>query len=211
MNEMSKQERLRLYLIRHGEVEGIAEGQLIGRTDRPLSARGISQAQQLAEALSPARLAAVYSSDLQRARVTAEIIAKHRELTVHESSAWREVDMGDWEGLTVAALFEETPELIEQVFSDPASFQYPGGESFADFTVRVQAALDQLLVTHESGDVALVAHGGICRAIIGSVIGMPMSNWLRLAQHHGCLNIIEWHGANPIVSLINWVPMTNPV
>lgn len=211
MNEVSNQEHLRLCLIRHGEVEGIAEGQLIGRTDRPLSARGISQAQQLAEALIPARLAAVYSSDLQRARVTAEIIAKHRELTVHESSAWREVDMGDWEGLTVAALYEETPELIEQVFSDPASFQYPGGESFADFTVRVQAALDQLVVTHESGNVALVAHGGICRAIIGSVLGMPMSNWLRLVQHHGCLNIIEWHGGNPIVSLMNWVPTTNPV
>jgi len=209
MNEMNHQECLRLHLIRHGEVEGITEGQLIGRTDRPLSARGISQAHQLAEALTLARLAAVYSSDLQRARVTAEIIGKQRELTVHESSAWREVDMGDWEGLTVAALYEETPELIEQVFSDPASFQYPGGESFADFTVRVQAALDQLLATHESGDVALVAHGGICRAIIGSVLGIPMGNWLRLAQHHGCLNIIEWYRGNPIVSLMNWVPTTN--
>jgi len=209
MNEMNHQECLRLHLIRHGEVEGVAEGQLIGRTDRPLSARGISQAHQLAEALTLARLAAVYSSDLQRARVTAEIIGKQRELTVRESSAWREVNMGDWEGLTVAALYEETPELIEKVFSDPASFQYPGGESFADFTVRVQAALDQLHVTHESGDVVLVAHGGICRAIIGSVLGMPMGNWLRLAQHHGCLNIIEWYRGNPIVSLMNWVPTTN--
>jgi broad specificity phosphatase PhoE len=111
--------------------------------------------------------------------------------------------MGDWEGLTVAALGAEAPELVNKVFSDPASFQYPGGESFADFTARVQVALEELLGTHPKGDVVLVAHGGVCRAIIGSALGMPMHKWLCLAQHHGCLNIIEWYGGNPLVSLVH--------
>lgn len=202
MNEANIQERLRLYLIRHGEVEAAASGTLLGRTDTPLSERGLEQSRQLAEGLSTARLSAVYSSDLQRARMTAEIIAQ-RNLKVQQSSAWREIDMGEWEGRTLAALHEEAPGLVAQLFADPASFEYPSGESFAAFTARVQTPLDQLLIAHRNGEVALVAHGGVCRAIMGSVLGMPAHNWLRLAQDYGCLNVIDWYHGNPVLQLSN--------
>src|SRR6266851_6127289 len=149
MNEMSNEERIRLYLIRHGEVEGAAAGRLLGRTDTPLSERGMAQAHQLAEELSVTGLAVVYSSDLQRARMTAEIIARRGNLKVEESSAWREIDMGEWEGRTVAALHDDAPQLVEQLFADPALFKYPHGESFADFTARVRGALDQLMISHD--------------------------------------------------------------
>jgi alpha-ribazole phosphatase len=203
MKETSTQERLRLYLIRHGEVEGAESGKLLGRTDTQLSARGLEQARQLAEELSTAGLSAVYSSDLQRARMMAEIIAKRSYLKVQKSSAWREIDMGAWEGQTVAALYDDAPQLVGQLFDDPASFNYPEGESFAIFTARVQSALDQLLLTHESGNVALIAHGGVCRAIISSALGIPMKNWLRLAQDYACLNVIDWYAHNPTVRLLN--------
>ncbi len=202
MNEMTN-ERLRLYLIRHGEVEGAADGKLLGRTDAPLSKRGLEQSHALAEVLSEAQLSAAYSSDLLRARMTAEIIARRRNLKVQESSAWREIDMGEWEGRTIAALHNESPALVAQLFNNPALFQYPGGESFSDFIGRVQAAVNQLLQTHCSGDIALVAHGGVCRTIIGSVLGMPIHNWLRLAQAYACINVIEWYGANPILVMLN--------
>jgi alpha-ribazole phosphatase len=203
MNAMISKDRLRLHLIRHGEVAGASEGTLLGRTDRPLSERGVSQARDLAGELSAVQLTAVYSSDLQRASMTAEIIASRSHLQVERSSAWREIDMGEWEERSLAALHEEAPALVTQVFNDPASFQYPSGESFLDFIARVQAALTQLRQTHESGDIALVAHGGVCRAIIGSALGMPMKNWLRLAQDYGCLNVIEWYGNNPFLVSLN--------
>jgi len=205
MNEMSNQERLRLYLIRHGEVEGAAAGRLLGRTDVPLSKRGVEQAHQLAEELSAARLAAVYSSDLLRARTTAEIIAERTNLKPEASSVWREIDMGGWEGRTMASAHDEAPELVGQLFDDPASFEYPEGESFATFTARVQNALDQLLATHDRGEIALVAHGGVCRAIIGGGLEMPAKYWLRLAQDYGCLNVIEWYNHNPTVRLLNGI------
>ena len=154
---MTNEERLRLYLIRLGEVEGAADGKLLGRTDAPLSKRGLEQSRALAQVLSEAQLSAVYSSDLQRARRTAEIIAQRRNLKVQESSAWREIDMGQWEGRTIGALHNESPALVAQLFNDPVAFQYPGGESFSDFIGRVQAAVSQLLQTHCSGDIALVA------------------------------------------------------
>jgi alpha-ribazole phosphatase len=203
MKETSTQERLRLYLIRHGEVEGAESDTLLGRTDTPLSARGLEQARQLAEVLSSAQLSAVYCSDLRRARTTAEIIAKHSNLKVQESSAWREIDMGEWEGRTMASLHEEAPQLVARLFDDPSSFEYQGGESFACFTGRVLNAVDQLLMMHGNGEVVLVAHGGVCRTIIGSALGIPAKNWLRLAQDYSCLNVIDWYDGNPILQLLN--------
>lgn len=203
MSEANIQDRLRLYLIRHGEVEGAASGKLLGRTDTPLSERGIEQAVKLAEILSTAQLSAVYCSDLQRARVTAEIIAKRRELKVQESSAWREIDMGKWDGRTMDTLHKEAPQLVARLFEDPASFEYPGGESFACFTGRVMNAVDQLLMMHRNGEVVLVAHGGVCRTIIGSALGIPAKNWLRLSQDYACLNVIDWYSGNPLLHLLN--------
>ena len=203
MNEANIQDRLRLYLIRHGEVVEAFSGKLLGRTDTPLSERGIEQAGKLAEILSTSQLSAVYCSDLQRARVTAEVIAKRSDVKVQESPAWREIDMGEWDGRSIAALHADAPQLVARLFDDPASFEYPGGESFACFTARVLKAVDQLLMTHKSGAVVLVAHGGVCRAIIGSALGMPAKNWLRLAQDYGCLNVIDWYDGNPILQLLN--------
>jgi alpha-ribazole phosphatase/probable phosphoglycerate mutase len=100
-------------------------------------------------------------------------------------------------------LHDEAPELVCHLFNDPVSFAYPGGESFAAFTTRVQRALDQLLMTHESGEIALVTHGGVCRAIVGHVLGIPAHNWLRLSQEYGCLNVIDWYDLNPVLRLLN--------
>jgi alpha-ribazole phosphatase len=204
MKATINKDRLRLYLIRHGEVEGAADGVLLGRTDRPLSDRGVSQAHHVADELSKAQLTAVYSSDLLRASMTAEIIASRHHLQLTEQPAFREIDMGQWEGRSLAVIHQESPSLVAKVFDDPASFQYPGGESFSNFTTRIQAALDQLIEAHPSGDVVLVAHGGVCRAIIGSALGMPMRNWLRLAQDLGCLNVIEWYDGNSVLLKLNF-------
>jgi alpha-ribazole phosphatase len=205
MNKIAKQKPLRLYLIRHGEVEGAEAGRLLGRTDAPLSERGREQSRQLAELLSAERLTRVYSSDLLRARTTADTIATRSNLEVRESSAWREIDMGEWEGRTFAALHGEAPRLVAQIFNDPARFVYPHGESFAAFTARVRGALDKLLKTHDSGNIALITHGGVCRVIIGDALGMLAQNWLRLAQDYGCVNVVDWYDGNPTVKLLNGV------
>ena len=203
MSNPNTTQRLRLYLIRHGEVEDAASGKLLGHTDAPLSARGLDQARRVAETLSTAQLSAIYSSDLKRAISTAEIIAERHQLQVQSYSAWREIDIGDWEGRTIAALYDDTPQLIGQLFEDPASFEYPGGESFAAFTARVQRALDQSLITHKDGEVALVTHAGVCRTIIGTVLEMPTRTWLRLGQEYGCLSVIDWYEGNPTLQVLN--------
>jgi alpha-ribazole phosphatase len=206
MSETDVSSRLRLYLIRHGEIESAAMGKLIGRTDVALSERGIEQSRRLAEKLSPVRLDAIYSSDLRRACQTAEIIAERNQVRARPSAAWREIDMGLWEGRTLSSLDDEAPEQVSSLFNDPASFEYPCGESFADFTTRVRGALGQLSLSHSHGEIALVAHGGVCRAIIGGVLEIPVRAWLRIAQGYGCLNIITWYESHPLLELLNFEP-----
>jgi alpha-ribazole phosphatase len=206
MSEMNSyaSQRLRIYLIRHGEVEPAAVGKLIGQTDVELSERGLEQARRLAEKLSSARLDAVYASDLRRALRTAEIIAEHNRVRAQPSEAWREIDMGAWEGRTLSSLNDEAPEQVAALFDGPASFKYPGGESFSDFTTRIRGALDRLLQNHPNGEIALVVHGGVCRVIIGGILEMPVRAWLRIAQGYGCLNIIAWYQSYPALELLNF-------
>ncbi|HEY7183402.1 MAG TPA: histidine phosphatase family protein, partial [Blastocatellia bacterium] len=173
-------------------------------TDVALSERGLEQACRLAEKLSSTRLDAVYSSDLRRAFRTAEIIAERNQPIAQPSAAWREINMGTWEGRALSDLNGEAPEKIAALFSDPASFEYTGGESFTGFTTRIREAMEELLQRHPRGEIALVAHGGVCRAIIGEVLGVPIRNWLRIAQRHGCLNLIDWYESQPMVELLNY-------
>jgi alpha-ribazole phosphatase len=204
MNETDDSTRFRLYLIRHGEIEPAAMGKLIGHTDVALSERGVERARRLAEKLSSMRLDAVYSSDLRRAYRTAEIIAERHQLRPQPSAAWREINMGTWEERALSDLNDEAPEKIAALFNDPASFEYPGGESFTGFTRRIRETLEQSLQRYPRGEIALVAHGGVCRAIIGEVLGAPIRNWLRIAQRYGCLNLITWYEAQPMVELLNY-------
>ena len=206
MNETSLPKRMRLYLIRHGEVEATAAGKLIGRTDVELSPRGLEQANELAAALAKAQLATVYSSDLRRARTTANIIARHTGSTVGEDPAWREINMGQWEGRSLKSLYQSEPQLVSMLLNDHASFEYPGGESFSIFVTRVRTALKELHALDVRGELALVTHGGVCRAIIGAALEIPPHNWLRVAQDYGCLNVIDWYDGNPTLCLLNSKP-----
>jgi alpha-ribazole phosphatase len=203
MTETGNVRYLRLYLIRHGEVERSCLGRVLGWTDTRLSEAGIEQAQRLRESFLGVKLSAVYSSDLQRARVMAETIAEPHSLEVRATASWREINMGEWEECTIASLHDQAPEMVKQLFEDPISFQYPGGESFKDFVSRIKRTLDQLLSFHHDGAIVLVTHGGVCRTVIGEALGIPMKNWLRLSQNYGCLNVIDWYERAPVVRLIN--------
>src|SRR5262245_45121952 len=123
MSETTITRRLSLYFVRHGETE--AGDRLAGQTDVDLSDRGLAQARKLAAELSDVGFDAIYSSDLARARLMAEIIAENRQLEVRASSAWREIDMGLLEGRSLKSVHAEDPELVRDLFGDPALFTYP--------------------------------------------------------------------------------------
>ncbi len=151
---------MRLYLIRHGETELNKEFRFIGRTDDPLSAKGLAQAKEAADYLSNADIKAVYSSDLKRATQTAEIIAKPHGLKIKISSDLREIDFGDWEALAYDEIDKLYHGTLKDWLEDPVNTQIPGGEPWDRFRERILSAIREIAGKEKDGNVAVVMHGG---------------------------------------------------
>jgi broad specificity phosphatase PhoE len=153
----------RLLLLRHGQSVWNADGRWQGRADVPLSALGEEQARDAARRLSRGDFVRIVSSDLQRARRTAEILAEALGLQVELDPTLQEIDVGDWEGLTRAEINERDPGALAE-WSEGRSESTPGGETRDHLTERARSALVRVASESAPGDrVLLVSHGALIR------------------------------------------------
>lgn len=185
-------ERTRLFLIRHGQVEGFESKRYNGQKNVPLTAHGRRQLDLVAERLAGVRLDAIWSSDLDRCRYGAERLAAPRGLPVTYREQLRELHAGDWEGLSWEDLQRLYPTEWQARLADIATYQIPGGESFHQASRRVLPELGRLLDTHPGQNVALVAHGGVNRIILLDALGAPLDKVFSLEQDYACLNVIDY-------------------
>lgn len=151
-------------------------------------------------------LSAVYSSNLQRALKSAEIVAGSHGLNVVAVPDLRERSFGVWEGMTFAEIRERYPLEFESWAGNPLKYHPVGGESTDEVRDRVVPAIEGTLRGHPGGNIAVVAHGGVNRIILCHFLGMPLENIFRIEQDHGAVNIIEFWEKYPVVKLINGVP-----
>lgn len=155
-----------ILLARHGETNWNRERRLQGSSDTELNELGRTQARELAEALADVELSAVYSSDLQRARETAEIVAARKGLAVEVDRDLRERNFGSWEGLTRAEIAERFPDL-----------ELHDGESDADVRRRVLAAVHRIVAAHPTGSVLVVSHGSALNSLWHHASGERLERW----------------------------------
>ena len=169
-----------LLLVRHGETDWNAERRWQGHTDVPLNARGREQARGLAEQLTAEPLDAIYSSDLSRARETAEIVGGTLGLPVVTDADLREIDVGSREGLTAAEAGERPWD----------------GEPHDRHAARVLAAVKRIAERHPAGRVLVVAHGG-CLRRVQEHLGAEPDGWIEncvlwtVAHEDGSLRAID--------------------
>ncbi len=171
----------RLIVIRHGETTWNRATRIQGHTDIPLSPLGLAQAQRLAQALSDESLAAVYASDLSRARQTAEALASVHGLAVRVDAGLRERAFGRFEGLSWDEIEKNHPEDSARWRRREPDFDVGGGESLNTFSARCLAAARRVVAAHPGENIALVAHGGVLdclyRAATRTALDAPRS-WL---------------------------------
>lgn len=197
---------VRLFLIRHGETLANREFRYIGSRDDALSETGEMQAAQLGTALAPLPIATVYSSPLQRARVTAEAIAAPHKLEVQLASELRENDYGAWEGLSHAEVLARGAEeaRLLAAWEKDATVAPPGGESFADLYQRVRAFVDQLASTHAGKSIALVSHVGPIKVLLAAALDTPISASFRVFLDPATISVIDWHtSGRTLIRLVN--------
>ncbi|MFR8051015.1 MAG: histidine phosphatase family protein [Negativibacillus massiliensis] len=171
-----------LYLIRHGETGGNYEGRFQGIIDNPLNEYGIRQAKMLGEAFSLSKIDVLYTSPLQRAKKTAEIIAEMHgleKLSPIVDEGLIELNGGLLEGRKFSELAKEYPEVMEAMHSCPASMECPGGESMRDVSERIVKTIDRLVEQNKGKVIVAVSHGIIISSYIHFASGKPfeeMSN-----------------------------------
>jgi ribonuclease H / adenosylcobalamin/alpha-ribazole phosphatase len=185
-------------LLRHGQTPMSVEKRYAGRSDIPLTEAGVAQAAAAAKRLGTAGLDAIVSSPLQRAVRTAEEVAAVTGLPVAADDGFRETDFGAWEGLTFAEVRERWPSEMTAWLADPAVAP-PGGESFADVSERVTAALARVLAGRAGQRVLLVSHVTPIKTLVTAALLAPPPALFRMHLDVAALCEIDWYADGPAV------------
>ncbi len=183
-----------LFLLRHGETAGQSSIRLYGATDIPLSAVGEAQIERAAAALAVHRFTRVFTTPLQRARRSAEIVlaAQHAPATLEVEPDFREVDFGAWEGWTWAEAEARDPDGYRRWHSEGPAFTYPGGEARPAFHARVHAAALTRLA-EPTGLILGVLHKGVIKSVIAALTNQPPAALADLPTALASIHHLRWH------------------
>lgn len=153
-----------LFLVRHGETAWNAEGRYQGQANPALNEQGRAQSIRLAESLAGIEFDAAYTSDLDRAQSTAEIIGE--DLWFFSDPRWRELSFGEWEGKRFEEIAELDSARLREWVKDPTASPPPGGEGLRELAERVSAAASELCQQYPDGNVLVITHGGPIRCLV---------------------------------------------
>jgi broad specificity phosphatase PhoE len=163
----------RLVVVRHGETVDNAAGVWQGLKDSELSPVGLAQAEKAAPAIAAYEPEVVVASDLARARVTAERVAEAVGMPLRLDPRLREIDVGEWQGVTTAEVRNRDPELLAEMGRGADVRRGRTGETVAELAARVRAGLDDVIAGLSPGRVAVVVcHGVAARAGVASLVGL---------------------------------------
>ncbi|MGA2193356.1 MAG: histidine phosphatase family protein [Nitrospirota bacterium] len=194
----------RLYLARHGEVNGDGRKRYNGHTDVDITGNGVLQMEALRDRLKDEPIAAVYSSDLMRSVKGAKIINGPHEAALAIRPEFRERGVGVWEGLTWEDIEGLYPDEWKAWLGDIVHFKPMGGESLLEVSGRVLPALKDILRENFGKEIVLIGHGGVNRVILADALGLGLDKIFRIEQRYGGLNIIDYYEDGiPVVKLLN--------
>ncbi len=202
---MNPSATVRLILVRHGETAANRDMRYIGSRDDELTERGKQQAQQLAAALQPLPISAVYSSPRRRAQETAAPIAAIHELVVTTADPLRESAFGAWEGLSRAEVLAHSADSAAQLHAweaDP-TIAPPGGESIAAMHQRVSLYAGQVCKQHAGETIVLVSHVGPLKALVAATLGVAVGAARSMFLDPATISVVDWAGERRILRLFN--------
>jgi broad specificity phosphatase PhoE len=159
-------------LVRHGQSTGNAANCYTGQTDVALSQLGLQQAELTARVLAREPFSAIYASDLQRARVTAEAIARLHNLPVNTMEMLREIDLGEFQGHSFDEVAKKFPREFAALARKDLDVAIPGGESHRQVRDRVIKAFTAIINQHQQGNILFVVHGGVIFHINHYIFGI---------------------------------------
>lgn len=193
----------RLIVVRHGETAWNVDTRIQGHLDIPLNATGLWQARQLGDALAGEAISAIYTSDLLRARRTAQAVADATGAALVDEPGLRERAFGSFQGRTFAEVEAEHPEQARRWRQRDPDYAPQGGESLRVLRERVIDTTHRLAARHPGGLVLLVTHGGVLDVLYRAATRQDIQAPRTWQLGNAAINRLLWtHGHG--LSLVGW-------
>ena len=181
-----------IIFLRHGQAKNNTDRILAGRTEGiPLTETGIKQAEHTAEFLQHMNISTVYSSPIQRAKHTAEIVGKHNSLDVTIDERLIELDMGKFTGMPYDEIFNSHGNVFMKFYNGELEIAHNGVETFSDVKKRVLGIVDHVLENHPDENVVLVTHMDPIKAMLSTIVDLSATNLFELIIANASLNIFR--------------------
>lgn len=192
-----------VFLVRHAVNDWVSTGRLAGWTPGVhLNEEGRAQAAAVGQRLAAIKLAALFSSPLERTLETARAICAHQpSLQVQELAAFGEIRFGRWQGARLKDLRRERLWAIVQQY--PSRVQFPEGETFRQAQARAIDALESLALKHPSERIAVVSHSDLIKLIVAHYLGMHLDLFQRIEIAPASLSIVVLGTGQPLVRCVN--------
>lgn len=201
----------RMVVVRHGQTEWTVAGRIQGHGDSPLTELGIRQARAMAARLAGEAFDVVLSSDLGRARHTAELLVPAGVANIRFSTALRERAFGQTEGSTYAQISDHHPEMFSRDRETDPDYAPEGGESRQQHLDRVRNAFEGIAREHSGKRVLVVTHGGVLSCVYRWLNGIPAAaphpidipnvGYNRLSARAGNWSIDVWGDVSHLAEL----------
>ncbi|PXW93842.1 phosphoglycerate mutase [Sphaerotilus hippei] len=197
----------RILAIRHGETAWNVDTRLQGQLDIPLNDRGRWQAARLGAAMGEERLAALYASDLQRARDTALAVSGRTGLPVQQDEGLRERRFGCFQGQTVEEIAARHPGDVQRWRQRDPDFRPDGAETLREFHQRCVDTASRLAQAHAGETIALVAHGGVLDCLYRAATGMALEAPRTWQLGNASINRLLW--TDGVFTMVAWGDTTH--
>jgi alpha-ribazole phosphatase/probable phosphoglycerate mutase len=189
-----------IFLVRHGETQWNAELRFQGKSDIGLNEEGFRQSRLLAKRLEKEKIDMAYSSPLERALQTAEIITEPHNLSIITHSGLSERSHGAVEGMTKDEFREKYPKVWEEYEKTRELPGIKGIETVEQSNERCTKAFIEIVKSNPGRNILIVAHGGANKGIIHELTG---KDYMKFHQHNCCLNIIKYDGRDFVFEKID--------
>jgi len=181
-----------IIFLRHGQAKNNTERILAGRTPGiPLTEKGIDQAQKAAEFLEQMNISRIYSSPIERAKHTAEIVGKQNSVDVTIDERLIELDMGKFTGMPYDEIFSSHGNVFMKFYNEELELANNGVETFSDVKKRVLGIVDHVIEKHPDENVVLVTHMDPIKAMLSTIIDLSPTNLFELIIANASLNLFR--------------------
>lgn len=193
-----------IIFLRHGQAKNNTERVLSGRTPGvPLTNDGIDQAKTAAEFIEKMNVTKIYSSPIERALQTAEIVGNHNAIDVVSDERLIELDMGKFTGMKYDEIFSKHGNVFLKFYSGDLELAHNGVETFAEVKSRVLDIIDHVVGQHKDENVLLVTHMDPIKAVLSSVMDLKPQSLFELIVANASLTVFNEYQGNLSLKAIN--------